>query len=462
MQDSTTKTAAGGRLPTFGPDTIETLMRARGADHDRGHRAGRTRCGVGRGEVGARVGETRQGYRHGSRERTLTTSLGPATIQMPRARIQAADGTTAEWRSATVTRYQRRTVRVDEMILGVYWAGTNTRRIKGALAPLLRNGPLSKDAVSRLVGRLREDFDTWRSRDLADEDIRYVFMDGWYPKVRIGGRRARVPVRVPVRVSLGVRANGQRVVLDLRLAGEASAASWGEVVASLVARHLTRPVLAMIDGNPGLATALRAHWPGLAIQRCTAHKLRNLQSKAPARLREELTEDYRRMIYAETVTAVEQARARFTKKWRLRCPAVVESLAEAGDELFTFLRFPSSQWKALRTTNALERIHEEFRRRTKTQGQSARTGRRLTAALWFTPQRTGEAAGARRLSGHGGYEASCVSTITTPVDDALSTFPPVDRHDRRGAGCGRTRMSGSVGGLGSATTLVYPTLTVPR
>ena len=155
---------------------------------------------------------------------------------------------------------------------------------KGALAPLLRNGPLSKDAVSRLVGRLREDFDTWRSRDLADEDSRYVFMDGWYPKVRIGGRRARVPVRV----TLGVRANGQRVVVDLRLAGEESAASWSEVVASLVARHLTRPVLAMIDGNPGLATALLAHWPGLAIQRCTAHKLRNLQSKAPARLREEL------------------------------------------------------------------------------------------------------------------------------------------------------------------------------
>ena len=137
----------------------------------------------------ARVGETRQGYRHGSRERTLTTSLGPATIPMPRARIQAADGTTAEWRSAPVTRYQRRTVRVDEMILGVYLAGTNTRRIKGALAPLLRNGPLSKDAVSR--GRRREDFG---GGDLADEDIRYVFMDGWYPKVRIGGRRARVPV----------------------------------------------------------------------------------------------------------------------------------------------------------------------------------------------------------------------------------------------------------------------------
>ena len=123
----------------------------------------------------------------------------------------------------------------------------------------------------------------------------------------------------------------------------------------------------MIDGNPGLPTALHAHWAGIAIQRCTAHKLRNLQAKAPARFREELTEAYRRMIYADTVTAVEQARARFKKTWRLRCPAVAESFEEAGDDLFTFLRFPHSQWKALRTTNALERINEEFRRRTKTQ-----------------------------------------------------------------------------------------------
>ena len=193
MQDSTTKTAAGGRLPTFGPDTIETLMRARVRTTIEAIVQEELDAALGAAKS-ARVGETRQGYRHGSRERTLTTSLGPATIPMPRARIQAADGTTAAWRSAPVTRSQRRTVRVDEMILGVYLAGTNTRRIKGALAPLLRNGPLSKDAVSRLVGRRREDFDTWRSRDLADEDSRYVFMDGWYPKVRIGGRRARVPV----------------------------------------------------------------------------------------------------------------------------------------------------------------------------------------------------------------------------------------------------------------------------
>lgn len=144
----------------------------------------------------------------------------------------------------------------------------------------------------------------------------------------------------------------------------------------------------MIDGNPGLALALASHWPGLALQRCTAHKLRNLQVKAPARLCEELTEDYRRMIYADTVSAVDQARARFTKKWRLRCPAVVESLDEAGDDLFTFLRFPSSLWKALRTTNALERINEEFRRRTKT--HASLPGQDAVLLLLFGLLRSGQ------------------------------------------------------------------------
>jgi putative transposase len=220
------------------------------------------------------------------------------------------------------------------------------------------------------VGRLREDFETWRIRDLAEEDIRYVFMDGWYPKVRIGGRRERVPVLV----TLGVRGNGERVVLDLRLVGEESAASWTEV--------------AIIDGNPGLMNALQSHWPGIAVQRCSAHKLWNLQSKAPARLREELTEDYRRMIYGDTVAAVQQERTRFTKKWQLRCPAVVESLKEVGDELFTFLRFPPSQWKALRTTNALERINEEFRRRTKT--QASLPGQDAVVLLLFGLLRSGQ------------------------------------------------------------------------
>jgi putative transposase len=251
-----------------------------------------------------RSGPVRVGYRHGKRSRTLTTSLGPTTIAMPRARLEGEDGRRREWRSAIIPRYQRRTERVDEAILGVYLSGTNTRRLRGALAPLLRGAPLSKDAVSRLVGRLREDFAAWAQRDLGELKIRYLFLDGWYPRMRIGKKR----VRVPVLVTLGVCADGRRVVLDLRLAGVESANAWLDAVRSLGARNLGAPLLAVVDGNPGLAAALRVQWPQMALQRCTNHKLWNLLAKAPAHLREELAEDYRRMIYAESREAVEHAR----------------------------------------------------------------------------------------------------------------------------------------------------------
>jgi putative transposase len=346
----------------FGPDAIEQVMRERVRATIEAIVAEELDAALGAGRS-ARVGKARRGYRHGARARTLTTSLGPTTLTMPRARLTPGEGQTVEWQSRTLPRYQRRTERVDEAILGIYLSGTNSRRLKGALAPLLRGGPLSKDAVSRLVGRLKGDFEEWRQRDLGSDDIRYLMLDGWYPRVRLGRRR----VRVPVLVTLGIRAEGQRVVLDMRLAGQETAEAWEEVIAKLVERHVGIPLLAIIDGSPGLHAALRAQWPQIAIQRCTAHKLRNLLSKAPAHLREELAEDYRRMIYGESREAVERARKVFTKKWRLRCPAVAASLEEAGDELFTFLHFPPSQWTGLRTTNALERINAEFRRRTKTQ-----------------------------------------------------------------------------------------------
>jgi putative transposase len=346
----------------WGPETIEAEIRERVRGMIEAIVEEELEAALGAAKS-QRVGASRTGYRHGARQRHLTTSLGKTTIMLPRARLKDADGAESEWHSRIIRRYQRRTERVDGALLGTYLSGINTRRLRGALSPLLRGAPLSKDAVSRLVGRLRDEFTTWLARDLAAEEVCYIFMDGWYPRLRIGKKRARVPVLV----TLGVCADGRRIVLDIRIAGQESETAWRELVQSLAKRHLGTPALAVIDGNPGLQAALRAQWPEIAIQRCTNHKLRNLLAKAPAHLREEMAEDYRRMVYAETREAVEQARASFLRKWRLRCKAVVSSFEEAGDELFTFLQFPELQWKALRTTNALERINEEFRRRTKTQ-----------------------------------------------------------------------------------------------
>jgi putative transposase len=347
----------------FGEDTIEQEMRKRVREVIRMIVEEELESALG-ARRSQRVGDERLGYRNGLRSRQLATSLGKTTIEMPRARISQEDGTTREWSSQVVPRYQRRTRRVDEAILGVYVGGTNTRRIKGALSPLLSGAPLSKDAVSRLVVRLKHEFETWRERDLAGEDIRYLFMDGWFPKLRLGKQR----VVVPVLVTLGVRGDGEKVVLDIRLAGAETTASWSDVVASLVRRGVGLPELAVIDGNGGLHAALSKQWPKLPIQRCTAHKLRNLTAKAPKKMHDELVEDYRRMVYGADAATVAKERISFVRKWKLRCPPVVASFEEAGDDLFTFLAFPASQWRALRTTNALERINLEFRRRTKTQG----------------------------------------------------------------------------------------------
>jgi putative transposase len=375
----------------FGLDTIEQVMRERVRATLEAIVEEELEAALG-AKRGARVGEQRQGYRHGGRTRLLTTSLGPTTLRVPRARLQHPAGGTEEWHSRMLPRYQRRTARVDEAILGVYLSGTNSRRLKGALAPLLRGGPLSKDAVSRLVGRLKSDFEEWCQRDLSQEAIRYLMLDGWYPKVRIGRRR----VRVPVLVTLGIKADGQRVVLDLRLAGQETTQAWQEVIEKLVERGVGVPLLAIIDGNPGLHAALRAQWPHLPIQRCTAHKLRNLLSRAPAHLREEVAEDYRRMIYGKTREVVESLRRSFLRKWRVRCGVVAASLEEAGEELFTFLSFPLAQWKGLRTTNALERINEEFRRRTKT--QASLPNEEAVVLLLFGLLRSGQV-GLRRFVG---------------------------------------------------------------
>ena len=157
-----------------------------------------------------------------------------------------------------------------------------------------------------------------------------------------------------------------------------------------MARGLRTPEFVIVDGAPGLEKALAALWPDVPAQRCTVHKHRNLLAHAPDRLHEEVSADYTDMIYAATPTEVAERRKAFLRKWRLKCRAVADSLEEAGDKLFTFTRLPPSQWKSARTTNAVERLHEEFKRRIKTQTvlPSAETAAMLFWALLASGQIT--------------------------------------------------------------------------
>jgi len=311
-----------------------------------------------------RRGESRGGYRHTWRQRELTTSMGPTTIHLQRGRLFDAQGRPSlEWQSRLLPRYSRRAREVDDSILAAYLSGANSRRVRTLLKPLLKTAHLSKSAVSRVVSRLKKSFEQWRTERLDGKAIAYLFLDAINVKVRTD-RRVQT---MPILVAMGVDATGQKELLGLLLMNSESTAAWSLMVQDLVARGLCEPILCIIDGNAGLKRAVEQTWPRAQIQRCTVHKLRNLEAHCPKRSLNDLRADYHAIVQAETESLARKAYARFIKLWQMRSEAVARSLQEGGEDLLTYFRFPSSQWKSLCTTNAIERLNEEFRRRIKTQ-----------------------------------------------------------------------------------------------
>ncbi len=325
------------------------------------------------------------GYRNGRRERQLIGSFGSVSVSVPRARLFDDEAGTREWRSAMLPAYKRLTKRAEALIAGVYLAGVNTRRVRRALASLF-GGAVSKDTVSRAWHKLHSDWEAWQARDLAGDEITRLILDGTVVKVRLDRRVTAISILI----ALGVRRDGSKVVLAIHNMGGESEAAWRAVLDDLVARHVGSPELLIVDGAPGLEAAIAALWPMSPVQRCTVHKERNLLAHAPKRMHEEIKADYTAMMYADGPAEVLAKRRAFLAKWRLKCPAVAKSLEEAGERLFTFTAYPKPQWKSLRTTNAIERLHEEFKRRIKTQCTlpSAETAGMLLWALLASGQIT--------------------------------------------------------------------------
>ena len=210
---------------------------------------------------------------------------------------------------------------------------------------------------------MQTDWQAWCHRSLAAEDIVRLILDGTVVRVRLD----RKATSISLLVVLGIRRDGQKVLLAVRNMGGESEAASRSLLDDLISRGLPAPNFVIIDGAAGLEKALGLVWPDALVQRCTVHKHRNLLAHAPERLHEEISTDYNDMIYAGIAKEVEARRKLFIRKWRLKCRALVDSLEEAGDRLFSFSRPPDSQWRSARTTNAIERLHEEFKRRIKTQ-----------------------------------------------------------------------------------------------
>jgi transposase-like protein len=322
-----------------------------------------------------RSGE-RRGYRNGTQRRTITTAYGPKDLEIPRGRLISENGSSEEFRSEIVPRYARRSREVDEAILGAYLAGANSRRIRKALAPLLGEEHLSKSAVSRVVSRLKQHFARWSERDLSAERYALVYLDGFHLKVRL----ARRVVSAPVLAVLGVAEDGRKVLVSLRLAVSEAGVHWRSAIDDLKARGLAAPRVIVSDGHKGLAKAKKA-WPEAKVQRCTQHKWTNLKKHCPAHAHAELKRDWDTIVRADDGLKARAAYRAFVTKWTKLVPGVVRSLEEAGLELLTFYSYPKSMWKSLRTTNALENLNREFRRRTKTQGSFSTEAAGVTL-LW--------------------------------------------------------------------------------
>jgi len=167
------------------------------------------------------------------------------------------------------------------------------------------------------------DWDAWCARSLADEDIVRLILDGTVIKTRLD----RKATNISVLAAVGVRRDGQKVLLPIRNMGGERTAAWRKFLDDLDARGLKRPEFVIVDGAPGLEAALVALWgEDLPIQRCMVHKHRNLLAQAPKHMPDELTEDCRDMIYADSATEIEKKHKAFLRKWRLKCRAVADSL----------------------------------------------------------------------------------------------------------------------------------------
>ena len=356
------------------------------------------------GQAAGAVGAT--GHRHGHRSRSLLGSFGQVEIEVPRARLNTLGGKTTEWKSKALRAYQRRTLVADALIAGSYLAGTNTRRVRRALASLF-GGAVGKDTVSRVWRKVKTDWDAWNARSLAEEEpIVRLILDGTVVRVRLD----RKATSISLLIVIGVREDGQKVLLAIKSMGGESTEAWRNVLDDLIKRGLQRPEFLIVDGASGLDKAIAAVWDGVPVQRCTVHKHRNLLAHAPERLHDEVTADYTDMIYAATPEEIEARRKAFIRKWRLKHHAVADSLEEAGARLFTFTRLPPSQWRSARTTNAIERLHEEFKRRIKTQTvlPSADTAAMLFWALL--------ASGQINMRKVDGWQTLATKPIDQPID----------------------------------------------
>lgn len=309
-----------------------------------------THLGAGRYE---RTGE-RRGYRNGTKPRSLTTRVGTLELLIPQDR----DGS---FSTELFTRYQRAEQALVVSLMEMYVQGVSTRKV-AAITEQLCGTRFSKSQVSALAGRLDGELATWRERPLTASSYPYLWVDARYEHVRVAGR----VVSQGVLLVSGVRGDdGKREILGITVADTESAATYHELFRSLKARGLQGVRLVTSDDHAGLAAAIGRHFQGASWQRCQVHFTRNLTGQVAATKRRELAAGLREVFTAPTLEQTRTRAATLAEVWRARQPRLAAQLEEEIEACLSCLAFPAEHQVRIRTTNGLERLSQELKRRTR-------------------------------------------------------------------------------------------------
>jgi putative transposase len=319
----------------------------------------------------------RRTYRNGYYARNLMTSLGYLTqLMVPRVRSGRIE-------FKTLGRYAQRSADVDRAILEMFLSGTSTRRIKEVVEPLLGPSAISASTVSRLTKALDPEVRRFHARSLPDT-YEYLIFDGVY-------LRAKSPLRSRRRcvlVAYGIKANGLKELIDFELVAQGeSQAAWERFLSGLKHRGLEGQHLKLVtvDGNKGLWNALDMIWPQVRRQRCWAHKLRNVVSHLPKRLQQACMNQARDIYAADNRTQAIRAFRAWARAWRFVCPKAVACLEQDFEDMLAFFNCPKEYWVRIRTTNMIERVFREVRRRTRPMScfQNTDSMQRIIFAIFF-------------------------------------------------------------------------------
>lgn len=297
---------------------------------------------------------TRTGQRNGYKPRALRTRVGTLNLLVPQDR----EGT---FSTRLFARYQRNEKALVLALMEMYVEGVSTRKVK-EITEELCGISFSKSLVSSLSGSLDAELEAWRKRRLEAEAYPYLFVDARYEKARINGR----VVSQGVLLVSAVRDDGFREILAVEVADTESEATYQQLFRSLKARGLKGVKLVVSDEHEGLKAAIARHFQGASHQRCQVHYARNLLGMVGAAKRKELASDLRAIFSATSRKQAFGIASSVALKWRQKGnEKVAEHLEEHIEECLTCLAFPESHRRRIRTTNGLERLNQEIKRRTR-------------------------------------------------------------------------------------------------